>query len=127
MFIQQNPNPNGSHVGDCVVRALSIALGQSWEKTYVELCVQGLLMSDMPSSNAVWGAYLKTKGYERSIIPNTCPDCYTVRDFAEDHREDTWILGTGNHAVAVVKGNYVDDWDSGDEIPIFVWRKSVNG
>lgn len=84
-------------------------------------------MGDMPSSNAVWGAYLKTKGYERTALPNDCPDCYTVRDFANDHREGVWILGTGNHVVAVVQGHYVDDWDSGDEIPVFVWRKSING
>lgn len=124
MWIHQNPNPLASHVGDCIVRALSIVLGYSWERTYIELCIQGLLMADMPSSNAVWGAYLKSKGYERSSILNTCPDCYTVRDFAKDHREGVWILGTGTHVVAVVDGHYVDDWDSGDEVPIFVWRKN---
>lgn len=123
MWIRQNPNPCGSHVGDCVVRALSIAMGQEWQETYLDLCVQGLLVCDMPSSNAVWAAYLKSKGWIRFAIPNECPDCYTVRDFCKDNQIGTFILGTGNHAVAVVDGHYVDDWDSGMEVPIVFWRK----
>ena len=35
----------------------------------------------------------------------------------------TYVLATNNHVVAVVDGNYYDTWDSGDETPIYVWRK----
>ena len=35
----------------------------------------------------------------------------------------TYVLGTGNHVVAVVNGDYYDMWDSGDEIPAYVWYK----
>ena len=72
-----NPNPHGKRVGDCAVRALSKALNQDWDKTYLWLCIYGFMMSDMPSANAVWGAYLKSRGFKRNIIPDTCPDCYT--------------------------------------------------
>ncbi len=65
MFERYNPNPQGRVVGDCTVRAISKALGQSWEQTYIGLCLQGFLMGDMPSSNAVWGAYLRSKGFRR--------------------------------------------------------------
>ena len=81
-------------------------------------------MSDMPSSNHVWGAYLMSKGFERHIIPNTCPDCYTVKDFCEEHPEGTYILATGSHVVAVIDGDYYDTWDSGDEIPIYFWEEA---
>ena len=124
MWIQQNPNPLGQHVGDCVIRALSIVLDQSWVKTYLEVCIQGLLLANMPSCNNVWGAYLRSKGFKRAVIPDTCPDCYSIRDFCKDNPSGIFVLGTGNHAVAVVDGNYIDDWDSGDEVPIFVWRKN---
>lgn len=123
MWKQFNPNPRGAYVGDCVIRALSIATNQSWEDTYLELCVQGLIFSDMPSSNKVWGKYLKTLGYHRHQIPDTCPVCYTIRDFANEHKAGTYILGTGSHVVAVVDGDYVDSWDSGDENPIYYWTK----
>lgn len=122
-YVMDNPNPAGSYVGDCVVRALSFATGDSWADTYIKLCLEGLILSDMPSSNKVWGEYLKGKGYHRYIIPDTCPECYTVRRFSEDHPTGTYILGTGTHVVTVIDGNYIDSWNSGDEVPIYYWYK----
>lgn len=58
MWVRYNANPDGRNVGDCTIRALSLALGQSWEQTYVELALEGFMMGDMPSANHVWGAYL---------------------------------------------------------------------
>lgn len=123
MWKQFNPNPQGYYVGDCVIRALSIALDQSWEDVYLELCIQGLTLSDMPSSNKVWGKYLKNLGYHRYVIPDTCPICYTVRDFTEEHPRGIYILGTGSHVIAIIDGNYIDSWDSGDENPLYYWTK----
>lgn len=123
MFIHRNPNPNGSYVGDCVIRALSIAMQKPWYDIYVDLCLQGLMMYDMPSSNRVWNEYLKTEGYTRHVIPSDCPGCYTVRDFCGEHFKGTYILGTGTHVIAVINGNYFDTWDSGDESPIYYWTK----
>lgn len=123
MFEEENRNPKGKYVGDCVVRAISTVLQEAWEKVYVELAIQGFTMSDMPTSNHVWGSYLASKGYKRYIIPNTCPDCYTIRDFAKDNPEGTFLLATGTHVVAVVDGDYYDTWDSGDEVPIYFWRE----
>lgn len=121
-FLTLNPNPKNARVGDCVIRALSIATRKSWEDIYTALAVYGFMLCDMPSSNAVWGAYLKDQGYERNVVTDTCPDCYTVRDFCRDNPNGIFILGTGTHAVAVVNGNYCDTWDSGDEVPIYYWR-----
>ena len=80
-------------------------------------------MKELPSQNNVWGAYLRNIGYTRHIIPDTCPDCYTVRNFSKDHPQGRYILGTGSHVVAVIDGNYYDTWDSGDEIPIYYFEK----
>lgn len=123
MFVFKNPNPSGSYVGDCVIRAISIALGKSWYETYVDLCLQGLTMYDMPSSNRVWNEYLKSKGYNRYIIPSDCPNCYTVRDFCGEHFKGRYILGTGSHVIAVIDGDWMDTWDSADESPIYYWTK----
>lgn len=121
-FLMRNPNPKNARVGDCVIRAIAIATGRPWAEIYTELAAYGFMLCDMPSSNAVWGAYLKDQGYERNVVIDTCPDCYTVKDFCHDNPHGTFILGTGTHAVAVINGNYCDTWDSGDEVPIYYWR-----
>lgn len=123
-FVSYNANPINNRVGDCTVRAISKALDQPWEDTYIELCLQGFMLCDMPSANAVWGAYLREKGFRRSIIPDECPDCYTVRDFCKDHQDGKFILALAGHVIAVVDGNYYDTWNSGDEIPLYYWYKT---
>lgn len=118
-----NNNPQGLSVGDCVVRAISKILDTTWDNVYIELVTQGLMMSDMPSANSVWGSYLKNKGFKRSAVSNVCPDCYTVRNFVEEHPNGKFILSTGTHTVAAINGTYFDNWDSGDEMPIYYWYK----
>lgn len=123
MFIFYNPNPDGNLVGDCVIRAIAKVTGQSWEDAFLGVVNAGYFLKDMPSSNYVWAAYLKRMGFEKKIIPDTCPDCYTVRQFCEDHQYGTYLLGTGTHVVAVVDGDYYDTWDSGDEVPIYYFQR----
>ena len=116
-------NPSGKIIGDCVVRAVSLATDENWQKTYIALALQGFLMSDLPNSDAVWGAYLRNSGFTRHSIPNTCPDCYTVEDFANDHPTGVYVLGTGKHAVTVIQGDWMDAWNSANENPIFYYSR----
>ena len=123
-YINYNPNPARKLVGVCFMGAISKVTEQSWEDTYLGLMLQGFAMHDMPSSNDVWGRYLFDHGFKRYIIPDTCPDCYTVRQFCADNPQLTGILATGTHVIAVGEGgNYFDTWDSGDEVPIYYWRR----
>lgn len=118
-----NSNPAGNFVGDCVIRAITKVVDQSWDKVYVDICLKGLSLYDMPSSNRVWGAYLKDIGFDKYVIPNTCPECYSVIDFARDNPYGNYILGTGSHVIAVSNGDYYDTWDSGDETPIYYFKR----
>lgn len=124
MWVEQNANPYGKRVGDCVVRALSVALGQSWDVTYCGICVKGFLMGDLPSANAVWGAYLWDMGFRRKAIEDKCPECYTVRDFCHEHPQGVYVLAISGHVVVVVDGHYIDTWDSGDCVPLYYWARS---
>lgn len=118
-----NPNPDRRIVGDCVIRGICILENRYWDDVYRDVCNEGLLLHDMPSSNTVWGSYLLKKGFHRQVIPNTCPNCYTIRDFCLDNPYGKFLLATGTHVVAVIYGDYYDTWDSGDEIPIYYWKK----
>lgn len=122
MWVKCNPNPLGKQANDCVVRAIAIATGRSWQDVYGDLCDQGRRDCDMPSSNSVWGAYLRGEGFEQFLLPESCPRCITVRAFSARFPRGTFIIGTGNHAVAVMDGDYYDSWDSGDEEPSYFWR-----
>lgn len=123
MYQPYNPNPMKQRVGDCTIRAICKATGKSWDEVYIGTALQGYIMANMADANVVWGAYLKRFGYRRYLIPDTCPDCYTVSAFAEDHPHGTYILALSGHVVAVVDGDYFDAWDSGNEIPIYYWSK----
>lgn len=118
-----NVNPTRQNTGDCVIRAISVLMDQSWAWTYFMVCLQGFLLFEMPSTNNVWETYLYHNGYRRTSIPNTCLDCYTVKDFCRDFPFGKYLLALNGHVVAVIDGDYYDTWDSGNEIPLFYWRK----
>lgn len=118
-----NTNPHNKLVGDCVIRAISFLLNKSWDEAFIGVCAKAFEMKDMPSSNAVWNAYLLDNGFSKNLLPDTCPYCYTVKDFCRDYSRGDYILSLNGHVVAVSHGDYYDTWDSGDEVPLFYWRK----
>lgn len=123
MWEYYNPNPAGRMVGDCSVRAVSAALDLSWDEAFDLLSHNAKEMCDMPSSDAVWGSVLRQHGFVRSIIPSSCPDCYTIGDFAQDFARGIFVLGTGQHVATIIDGVIYDSWDSSSEIPSFMWRR----
>lgn len=123
MWIYFNNNPAARNVGDCSVRAVSAALNVSWDEAFDMLAHNAKQMCDMPSGDAVIGSVLRQHGFVRSIIPASCPDCYTVGDFAEDFSTGVYVLGTGQHVVTVIDGDVYDTYDSRSMIPSFMWRR----
>ena len=110
-------------MGDCTVRAIAIATGSAWVEIYLDLCLTGMVMADMPSSNSVTASYLKKNGFHRRTIPDDCPDCYTISDFCKDHPKGTYIIGTGSHLTTVIDGDLWDSWDSSNECPVYYFEK----
>ena len=123
MWIYANPNPCRREEPDCVVRAISLATDQTWDNVHTDLCVLSNLLCTMPSVNWLWERYLLDCGFEKFLLPESCPSCISVREFSNRFHSGTYVIGTGTHAVAVIDGNYLDSWDSGDETPTYFFRK----
>ena len=123
MWQQFNNNPTGRAVGDCAVRAVSVALDLDWEQAYALIAAAGYDVGDMPSSDSVWGAVLRQHGFYRNAVPDSCPDCYTAADFAAEHPQGVFVLGFGGHVATVKDGVIFDSWDSSNEIPQFYWYR----
>lgn len=121
MWVKFNNNPTGRNVGDCAVRAVSVALEISWEEAYALIAGNGYRMGDVMSSDSVWGSVLRQNGFYRKAIPNSCPDCYTAEDFCEEHPQGVYVLAFGGHVATVRDGCLYDSYDSSNLIPQFVW------
>lgn len=122
MWVRWNPNPLREGEPDCVIRAICAATGMRWIDVFRDLCNLAGEMGTMPSANWLWGLYLKRLGFVPFLLPESCPECVSVRAFCERFPEGTYIIGTGSHAVAVINRRYYDSWDSGDEIPTYFWK-----
>lgn len=123
MYRNFNPNPIAARVGDCSVRALCKALGSDWETTYINMMLYGLMMCDLPSANAVWGKMLSDKGFVKRNLPLACAECYTVKDFTKDYNKGTYVIVVQGHVLTAIDGDYFDSWDSGDEVPLYYWKR----
>ena len=119
VYFCNNPR-NKCTIGDCVIRAVSAALNKSWDEVYIDLATEGFALKDMMSSNEVWGSYLYSHGFRKSV-----PDryMYSVGDFAINHPKGTYVIGTGTHAVAIINGTVKDTWDSRNEIIAYFWER----
>ena len=123
MYIEYNPNPEEKKTDDCTIRALSKALNLTWSQAFAQLAAEAYKQKDMMHKNYVWGNVLMNNGFSRHSLPNTCPQCYTIADFAADHPKGTFVVGTGDHVVTIVDGDWWDSWDSGGQVPIvYYWR-----
>ena len=94
----------------------------TWDEAYIVLSDYGMLYKNLPNANEVWGAYLKDRGFTRHILPDTCPDCYTIEDFCRDHPKGIFVVGTGTHVVTCIDGSALDAWNSLSETPLYYWE-----
>ena len=122
-FIPFNPNPKGKVSEDCTVRAISCLTGKTWDDAYILVCTGGLIEKTMPDQKAAITTLMQMLGFEHHDLPNTCPKCYTIRQFTIDCPRGRYLVATGSHVVAVIDGNYYDAFDSGNEVPLNYWKE----
>ena len=123
MFIKYNANPANRLVGDCVIRALTVAFNDTWRHVYADLTMMGYFVYDMPNANEIMAEYLLLNGFTLHDVPDVY---YSIARFADDHPYGTYVVATGSHVVAVVNGSYYDTSDSGNEEIIYYFKKEHN-
>lgn len=125
-WIRFNPNPVNARVEDCAQRAIAAALDVDWDTASDLIYEMAKGMGTTTHDDAAWGAVLRRAGFVRAVIPNRCPDCYTVADFCRDHPRGVYVLKLSGHVATVIDGHVYDTWDSSGEIPTYYWYRRDN-
>lgn len=123
IFRKYNPNPLSNTVEDCAQRAISAALDVDWDTASDLIHDMAKAMGQPEHSDAAWGAVLRRAGFYRAIVPNSCPDCFSVADFCREHPRGVYVLKTSGHVVTVIDGQAWDSWDSTGETVIYYFYR----
>lgn len=101
-----NANPKNKVGDDCVVRAISTALHQSWEQTVRELTEVGIKYGYVLNDPHTYKRYLKDKGWIMQKQPRKEDNTkYTGDEFCKILQKD--ILSVGNTVIANIGGQHI--------------------
>ena len=132
-FTYYNANPKDKRSSDCVLRAISLATGKSWDEVLDDLVVFSHKYKEMPNDKKCFSKYLESMGFEIQKQPRKSDNTkYTGREFCNllnglytDSTTDTVTsydivakIG-GHHLIAILLDNdnrykVFDIWDSTD-------------
>ena len=113
-FTFYNANDKGKNASDCVARAISVALSQSWETTIREMTEMGIELGRVFNEDKTIDKYLESKGFTRYKEPRKANNTkMTIREFIKANPRATCIVKAGSHHVTLVcEGKVIDTWDS---------------
>lgn len=114
-FIKSNPHPTGKKIGDCVVRAISIAENKKWDDVYEELCRIGLELKEMPNSKLVYEKYLLKNKWEKMPMPRDNGKRIKLSTWADAISDKLFIASVVKHLTVVEKGTLLDTWNCGNK------------
>lgn len=105
-------------VGDCVVRALTIATGEDYQEVRRELWWTSYKNGDMPNGRATTDEFLEKRGFikEKKIKG------FRLADYPVSSKE-TYVVVLANHLTCLDQGLVRDTWDCRRSYPYNVWRK----
>lgn len=123
-----NVNPRGKICEDCVIRAVALATGESWESTIRQLTELGIKRGYVCNDSRLYPEYLKLKGFVEMKEPRDCCNRkMTIKDFLIMHEGEpfrTMVVNAGSHHVICIKDNKVRDiWNSSRQTMHKYWIK----
>ena len=123
-YYQPNEKDLKDNQGDCVIRALTKALGRTWREVFTDLIPYAIEAQAMPNNEKCYEEYLKANGYKWIGIKATKGSKRpTVDSFTKEHETGTYILQVAHHLVASVEGKYYDTWNSGSKSLYGYWTR----
>lgn len=115
-YYKYNANPKGILTDDCVLRALSVAEGTSWEETQKKLsrlsAKEGRLLNDK----------IFIEKYLNERYPRKCYRNMTIGEFSEICPKGHFVVTTKGHIVAIIDNVIVDTWDSSNKVMDCCWE-----
>ena len=122
-----NVNPKNKYGGDCVVRAVALATGMSWEQTIRELTEFGIKKGFVLNDYHVYEKYLESHGFIRCKEPRDCCNRkMSVKEWIieEQINKGTFVIVAGSHHIScVIDGKVRDIWDASKVTMHKYWRK----
>lgn len=119
-YIKYNANPKEKITTDCVVRAISTAMHESWMQTYEKLCELGKKKCKMPNDSYVFAQYLRNNGFEQMTQKkHSSGSKYTIKELVDSYIEENVILviKCRGHLTCAIYDTLIDTWNCG-------WQKA---
>lgn len=124
-FKKCNMNPKNLKVGDCVVRALTLAdEDEDWKRVYKELCEIGLKMCRMPNDTIVFSKWLDQHGWVKMKMPKKPNNKrFTLKEYIDDNPDMQFVASIAKHLTFVDKGTLIDTWNCSSKCLGNYWIK----
>ena len=99
-----------NQIGDCVIRAIAIALDQSYKRTLKDLCEMSIADGGVPNDEFIYERYLSLKGWVKNKPPRDVRGRkIKIKDWNPPPRA---IVLTTGHLTAVVNDCVRDNGDT---------------
>lgn len=123
-YYQPNAKDTRDNLGDCVIRALTKAVGKSWVEVYDDLVPIGREFQCMPNDKPCVVRYLSENGFIYEGVSNRKGvKRPTIDSFAREHKEGVYVVRVAHHLACIVDGRYYDTWDCGSSAMYGYWHK----
>lgn len=112
-FKKCNMNPKDLKVGDCVIRALTLADDkEDYRKVYKELFEIGYKKCRMVNDKIVYEKWLQDHGWVKIKMPKKPNNKrYTLEEWINDNPDLTFVASVAKHLTFIDKGILIDTWN----------------
>lgn len=116
MFIYYNVNPNDEIIGDCVVRAISLALNIDYN----------IVVKLLINNSKYFNCDLLVKDCYGKLLDDMGFNCYDgtgfdVKELAEYFFDKKLLIRTEGHLLCALYGDVYDTWNSSHEMVDCFW------
>ena len=125
-FHYYNANPKNRRTGDCVIRALSLALNKDYKDVLMEMAELSCKTGYSIGSSQLEKKYLEKNGWEKQKQPRMWDGRkITGRQWLTTAGNETMIVSIGaQHLSCIKEGRFWDIWDcSGRCVGVYYVKK----